>query len=302
MAVVGDDVEIVVALAQAGHDAGDRADAGVDGAESPEGGRVLGTEGVGVDVVVHEVHVERGHAAVEVEGDAEREQLPQPAADHEAGQRFLRRENPMAEGEGAERGAEPAHDLTGREDARLHGHPREDEERNQPAPDAEGPRVRLPPEQAGEGQDGVGSAAPEDAAVGPAPVDDAPSPLGVGGLDSRRRPRPGEPEVLPRPLVHELEPRDVDRTAASSRRAWESPQIWTTMKRRRRPMAARGMRAHRAKAVGSAATERLSRDHHPPIASHLSGSPARATTRRTTGWGRTLARMRAPLLLSQHHG
>ena len=76
--VVRQDVEVVTQLGEPADDARELLDRAVHAAERAKGEPVRGPEGVREHVVVEEVHVDRGHPAVEIGGDQQREELPRP--------------------------------------------------------------------------------------------------------------------------------------------------------------------------------------------------------------------------------
>src|SRR5262249_54843831 len=78
LAMIGQHVEVVAALGQSLCDPQELADGVVDVMQGTEGGRMRRPESVREHVVVEEVHVNGGNAAVEIGGHAEGKELSQP--------------------------------------------------------------------------------------------------------------------------------------------------------------------------------------------------------------------------------
>ena len=271
------------------------------GCSRPRGGAPGGrcdsrTEGMGGDVVVDEVHVEGRHARVDVGRDAQREQLAQPPADHEADEPPPGRGHRVAERELSDRAAQPPGGLHERDHEHLRAHPGEQDEGHDPGADAEPAPPGGRPQDVGEGEHGVGGAAAEDAPVRPAPLHDPRRPSAWaastraethGRGNHRYSPlrlsryskagmSTGPPYMSPawnagvevgRPtgsLLARSSPRRSSRAvvrrwpraSARSKAAWDSPSIWMTTKRRRGEPRDGGIRAHRMAASRSPARRR----------------------------------------------
>ena len=211
LAVIGQHEEVVAVLRDPAQDAREARDAPVDAPEGLESLRVPRAELVRRHVVFHEVHVERGHARVQVRRHAQGEELPQPAADEQLREHPPERADSPPQAEVAERTAEPAQQAADRHHRHLGDQPGQDQDRHDQGAEPQAPPEGMGPEDVSERQDGVVGPAPEHAPVRAAAADDALPGPGVSGLDRRRVPRPRKPAVRAGALVDELEPGDVDR-------------------------------------------------------------------------------------------
>src|SRR5438093_4579187 len=83
LAVVREDVEIVLVLGKTVDDPRELPDGIIDMPEGAQSRAVTGAEGMGEHVVVEEVDVHGGDAAVEIGRDTEGEELPHPDGKHD---------------------------------------------------------------------------------------------------------------------------------------------------------------------------------------------------------------------------
>ena len=262
--MVGQHEEVVAELLHPADDPGEASDAPVDTPEGAEGLPVARPELVGGHVVVHEVHVEGRHPRVEVDGHAEREELAEPAADEESHRHPTEGRHAVSQAEAPERPSRPSQELPEGDHRHPHDQPRHHETGHQKRPNAHSPPEGVGSEKMGEGEDRVVGAAPEHAAVGAAPAENALPPLSVGRLHGGGVPGAREPPVGPTPLVEELEGGNVDRTAVHQ----------PGLERRRRGRQAGG---DRVETEGAVAEQPRQGRHAPPrerLAEHLVGAPA----------------------------
>ena len=259
--VIGQHEQVVPMLLRSTNDPGEASNAPVDTPKGAEGLPMARPELVGGHVVVDEVHVEGRHARVEVDGHAEREELAEPAADEEAHRHPAERRHAVSQAEAPEHPARPNQELPDGDDRHPHDQPRHHETGHQKRPNAHSPPEGVGPEEVGEGEDRVVGAAPEHAAVGATPAENALPPLSVGRLHGGGVPGAREPPVGPTPLVEKLEGRNVDGTAVHQ----------PGLERRRRGRQPRGDRVE----TEGAGAEQPREGRHASL---------RATASRSTSW------------------
>ena len=165
---------------------------------------MAGPVGVGKDVVVEIVDVDRGHAGVQVAGDGEREELSHPHRDADLDGEPLPSPPRFSDGIGDHAEHGPC-ELDDGQHTGLHDHPGEDDD------GGERPHHALSRGafEHGEAPEVVDGAAREHAAVGAAALEDAAAAVGLRVLDPRRVAAPRKVHVGAPALVVIVKSRDV---------------------------------------------------------------------------------------------
>ena len=247
--VIGEDVQVVVVLGHAAANARELMNGAIDASERAARPTVAWSEAVRVHVVIQVVHVDRGHARVDVARRGQREQLAHP--DRHA---HLDPEPFPATGPGHERVREDAgekpHELDRGQREALGDHPCEHDERRDRGEQAASAR----PLDHRKGEEVVGGAAGEAAAVSATARQDAEPPLRLFALDEGGVARARKVDVGAPTLVMEVKRGDVRLHAVHRGQ----------LKRRRRGRHADGHRLETVRVTQQAGEER-----HAPVPQRL---------------------------------